>query len=216
MTVLTSTCIVSIARLAVYAKHMNNPDKLWLAGGMELSVVEAEVGIIAACMPAFPAFFRNSKLFKADTYRSLRSRLFPYLSLPSGGSHDSLPGRSSSRAQEKTGTGHSAWLTRLLSKYHYTDNADATSSEKTQHSSSDMTVKKPMPLHTTVRAEAGSFIEEEPRDLATVQWDLGYPRILDGSQVDLERNAVIVSAQEESGDPEEGHIRKLMTYEVKH
>ena len=35
------------------------------------------MGIITASMPAMPQFFGKSKIFKTETYSSLRSRLFP-------------------------------------------------------------------------------------------------------------------------------------------
>ncbi|KAH8654975.1 hypothetical protein BGZ60DRAFT_532605 [Tricladium varicosporioides] len=68
-------CLVSIARLVITAITLEKPDKLWNASlSSELTIVEINLAIIAACMSTMPGFFARSKLIGSTFFRSLRSR----------------------------------------------------------------------------------------------------------------------------------------------
>lgn len=123
-----SACTVSVARLVVAVVHLHDADAFWNATlNSELtcvldsfpsaygsvvfseadidahtSVIEMNVGIIAACMTTLPAFFKESGIFDTATYDSLRSHLFSSLNRSKASKKDS------SSDSSKTGQGRFA------------------------------------------------------------------------------------------------------------
>ncbi|MCJ1432718.1 hypothetical protein MMC27_002075 [Xylographa pallens] len=70
-------CLVSLARLIDMGVRYYDPDILYNAAlTSELTVIELNLGIIAACMSALPVFFSTSKAFQSTTWKSLRTRVF--------------------------------------------------------------------------------------------------------------------------------------------
>ena len=56
----SSVCIVSVVRLAIYIKTLHSTDDTWFVlDGSIWTVIEANVGLICACMPALKALLHH-------------------------------------------------------------------------------------------------------------------------------------------------------------
>lgn len=68
--------LANVAKLIYATLHLHDQDSLWSAAlTTEFAIVEMNLGIIAASMPALPQFFAKARIFHASTYSFLHRLL---------------------------------------------------------------------------------------------------------------------------------------------